>query len=150
LLGINILELNKLPKVADGTSLWYWGTFFKSEKEEEFAMVAEKEPGVKKAVGVLSEDQRNEMLQDARDRWLTDHQNALNYKYRLGLEKGQQAEKLEIARKMKQSAMPLAQITELTGLSPEEIEKRKSVMTDDEVVTNSASEKHLLMTSSNL
>jgi predicted transposase/invertase (TIGR01784 family) len=115
LLGINILELPKLPKEADGTSLWYWGSFFKSEKEEEFNVVAEKEPGVRKAVGVLmelSEDQRNQMIQDARDRWLTDQKNALNYKYRLGREE----EKLEIARKLKARGLPPEQIAEDTGL----------------------------------
>jgi predicted transposase/invertase (TIGR01784 family) len=129
LLGVNILELTKLPKKADGNPLWYWGRFFKSEKEEEFAMVAEKEPGVKKAVGVLmelSEDERNAMIQDARDRWLTDQKNALNHKYRLGLQKGReelQQEKLEIARKLKVRGTPPEQIAEDTGLPLETIEK---------------------------
>jgi predicted transposase/invertase (TIGR01784 family) len=132
LLGINVLELPKLPKEADGTPLWYWGSFFKSGTEEEFAMVAEKEPGVRKAVGVLmelSEDERNQMLQDARDRWLTDHQNALNYKYRLGKEEGREEglqeglakRQLEIARKLKALGLPAEQIAAGTGLSPEEI-----------------------------
>jgi predicted transposase/invertase (TIGR01784 family) len=129
LLAVNVLEL---PKDADGTPLWYWGSFFKSEKEEEFAMVAEKEPGVKKAVGVLmelSEDERNQMIQDARDRWLTDQKNALNYKYRLGreegreegMEEGEAAKALKIAKKMKDRGIPLDQIAEDTGLSLEKI-----------------------------
>jgi predicted transposase/invertase (TIGR01784 family) len=130
LLGINILELPKLPKEADGRPLWYWGSFFKSEKEEEFKVVAEKEPGIKKAVGVLmelSEDQRNQMIQDARARWLTDQKNALNHKYRLGkedgLEKGSRQKQLEIAQKFKALGLPAAQIAAGTGLPLETIEK---------------------------
>jgi predicted transposase/invertase (TIGR01784 family) len=131
LLGVNILELSKLPKEADGTPLWYWGTFLKSEKEEEFNVVAEKEPGVKKAVGVLmelSEDERNQMLQDARDRWLTDDKNAMNYKYRLGKEAGieigreeLQQKQLEIARNFKALGLPAEQFAAGTGISLEKI-----------------------------
>jgi predicted transposase/invertase (TIGR01784 family) len=102
-------------------------------------MVAEKEPGVKKAVGVLmelSEDERNQMIQDARDRWLTDHKNAMNHKYRLGkaegIEEGKeigreevreelQQKQMEIARKLKARGTPLDHIAEDTGLSLEEI-----------------------------
>jgi hypothetical protein len=65
----------------------------------------------------LSEDERNQMLQDARDRWLTDYQNALNYKYR----SGQKAAALEIAQKMKARGATSGQIAEDTGFSPEEI-----------------------------
>jgi predicted transposase YdaD len=89
---------------------------------QEFAMVAEKEPGVKKAVGVLmdlSEDERNEMLQDARDRWLTDVKIAMNYKYRLGKEDRQ----LEIARNMKALGIAVDQIAASTGLSLEAIKE---------------------------
>jgi predicted transposase/invertase (TIGR01784 family) len=136
LLGINILELPKLPKEADGNPLWYWGSFLKCEKTEEFKMIAEKEPGVKKAVGVLmelSEDERNQMLQDARDRWLTDYKNVMNYRYRLGKEEGlqeglkeglikMQQEKLEIARKLKALGLPAEQIASSTGLPLETID----------------------------
>jgi hypothetical protein len=36
LLGLNILELPKLPVESDGSRLWYWGRFFTSEDEEDF------------------------------------------------------------------------------------------------------------------
>jgi len=111
LLAVNVLELPKLPKEADGSALWYWGSFFKSEKEEEFSVVAEKEPGVKKAVAVLmelSEDERNQMLQDARDRWVTDQKN---------IARRMQREKiLEIAQKLKDMGLSPEQIAEATGL----------------------------------
>jgi thymidylate synthase len=69
LLEINVLELSKLPAEPDGTALWNWGRFLKCESEEEFAMIAEKDPEVKEAVATLmelSEDERNQMLADAR------------------------------------------------------------------------------------
>jgi predicted transposase/invertase (TIGR01784 family) len=128
LLAVNVLELPKLPKEADGTPLWCWGSFFKCETAEEFAMVAEEEPGVKKAVGVLmelSEDERNQMIQDARDRWLTDHQNAMNYQLRLGKEEGKtegsQQKQLEIARNALSEGVSPETIQKITGLSLEKI-----------------------------
>jgi predicted transposase/invertase (TIGR01784 family) len=65
------------------------------------------------------------MLADARDRWVTDHLNAMRHKYRQGKEDGREEgryqEKLESARKMKQAGLPPEQIAGFTGLSPEEI-----------------------------
>jgi predicted transposase/invertase (TIGR01784 family) len=135
LLGLNIFELPKLPETTDGSALWNWGSFFVSESEEEFQMVAEQDTGVRKAVAVLmelSDDERNSMLADARDRWVTDHQNALKHRYRLGLGEGEQIglkkgeekayrEKLEIARKMKEAGLPLEQISGFIDLPPKKI-----------------------------
>jgi predicted transposase/invertase (TIGR01784 family) len=140
LLGVNILELPKLPKESDGSALWFWGNFFRSKGEEEFQMAAEQDPGVRKAVAVLmelSDDERNQMLADARDRWVTDHNNVLRYRYRQGIEKGREEgkiegieagieegryqEKLETARNLKGMGLSAAQITAATGLSIEEI-----------------------------
>jgi predicted transposase/invertase (TIGR01784 family) len=108
--------------------LWYWGRFFTSQDEEEFNMVAEKEPGVRKAVATLmelSDDERNRMLADARDRWVSDQMALRKDSYRKGLAEGRENGRLEgleeIARKMKQAGQPPEQITAFTGLSQEKI-----------------------------
>jgi predicted transposase/invertase (TIGR01784 family) len=70
ILEINILELSKLPREPDGTGLYKWAEFFKSESEEEFAMVAEQDPAIKKAVArvmELSDDEANQMI--AWEKW---------------------------------------------------------------------------------
>ncbi|GHU55445.1 hypothetical protein FACS189442_3040 [Spirochaetia bacterium] len=65
---INILDLSKLPVEPDGTALWNWSRFLKCETDEEFEMIAEKDPEVKEVVVTLkelSDDERNQMLADA-------------------------------------------------------------------------------------
>jgi predicted transposase/invertase (TIGR01784 family) len=75
LMEINTLELPKLPKQSDGSELYTWSQFFTSETEEEFRMVAEKDPVIKKAVATLmelSDDERERMLAESREKFLYD------------------------------------------------------------------------------
>jgi hypothetical protein len=63
----------------------------KSENVEEFTMVAEKDPGVKKAVEVLmelSEDEKTQIMAEKRWIWLMDQHNREMHQYNKGLEKG--------------------------------------------------------------
>jgi predicted transposase/invertase (TIGR01784 family) len=141
---INILELPKLPDEYNGDRLWGWGRFLKAEKAEEFAMVAEKVPEVKKAVVrlmELSEDERNEMIADRRWIWETDVHNikvefmekgreegrasGLAEGREQGLAEGEQKGKreiCEIARRLKARGRPAAEIADITGLSAGEVE----------------------------
>jgi predicted transposase/invertase (TIGR01784 family) len=104
LVEINILELPKLPQSDNGERLWIWGQFLRSEKEEEFKMVAEKDPGVKKAVAVLmelSEDEQTQIMAEKRWIWLMDQHNREMHQYNKGIEKGREEgrEDLEKAQK---------------------------------------------------
>lgn len=64
------------------------------------------------------------------EKMLYDYHNTLDYARRQGLEQGlregleqgKKEERLEIARRMLEVAMPIGQIVDLTGLSMEEIE----------------------------
>jgi len=61
IIEIHTLELSKLPEGVDGTLLYDWAKFIDAETEEEFNMVAERNPEVQKAVvrlEVLSGDER--------------------------------------------------------------------------------------------
>jgi predicted transposase/invertase (TIGR01784 family) len=114
LIEINTLELPKLPEQSDGTVLWDWGHLFLSETEEELNMVAEKDPVIKKAVGtlmVLSEDERERLLAESREKFLYDQYHREKEAYEKGLAAGEakgriaeekaRLEKLEAARKLK-------------------------------------------------
>jgi predicted transposase/invertase (TIGR01784 family) len=71
LIEYNILELPKLPAKDEDSDLWTWMKFLTCEKREEFEMVAEKNPQVKKAVAVLmdlSDDERTRMLEESREK----------------------------------------------------------------------------------
>ena len=66
---INTLDLGKLPPDEDHTDLWYWMKFIKLDEEEVLDVLAERNPQIKKAVGVLKElsaDERNRMLYESR------------------------------------------------------------------------------------
>jgi len=68
---IHTLELPKLPSTEDSSKLWEWLKFLSSTTKEEFTMIAEKDPTIKKAVNkltILSEDERNQMIYDDREK----------------------------------------------------------------------------------
>ncbi|MDR3296054.1 MAG: Rpn family recombination-promoting nuclease/putative transposase [Clostridiales Family XIII bacterium] len=113
---VDVLELRKLRQ-GDGTELGYWMQFLKSDREEELAMLAQRSPQMKKAVGVLMElsaDERTRMLYDAHEKALRDEKSRLR-----GAEKNRTN---EIARKLLNRGRPIEEIVEDTGLSREEIE----------------------------
>jgi len=68
LLEIHVLELKKLPEQTDNTKLYDWLSLFNATKREEFSMIAERTPEIKKAVVIieeLSEDERTRLLAEA-------------------------------------------------------------------------------------
>ena len=49
------LELSKVPTVNDGTAVWEWLQFLRAKQKEEFEMIAERNPEIRKAVNTLYE-----------------------------------------------------------------------------------------------
>ncbi|MCL2391712.1 MAG: Rpn family recombination-promoting nuclease/putative transposase [Oscillospiraceae bacterium] len=116
IIEVNTLELNKLPEVADGTSLWEWMKFLNAESKEEFDMVAEKNPVIKKAVvrlAELSQDERTRMLYESRqklewDIWSREREAAQNTM-------------LSVAKNLLSMNMAVENIVIATGLTHDEI-----------------------------
>jgi predicted transposase/invertase (TIGR01784 family) len=111
-----------------------WMKFLTCEKREEFEMVAERNPQVKKAVAFLmelSEDERTRMLEDAREKERRDWSSRMRGAREEGIVQGisqgivQGALKraIENAARLKKLGVPLGTIAEGTGLSPEEVER---------------------------
>jgi predicted transposase/invertase (TIGR01784 family) len=50
LVEINTIELNKLPKIADGSQLYDWAKFINAKTEEDLTMIVERNPQLKEAV----------------------------------------------------------------------------------------------------
>ena len=142
---INVLELPKIEE-SDGTQLGNWMRFFRASTEEDFMTVAQTNPAIKEAWGVikfLSGDERNRALAEARekarmdlDSWLGDarhegrqeglqegRQEGLQEGRQEGLHEGQQKEKLEIARNALREELPIETVVKLTGLSIEEVKR---------------------------
>ena len=59
---IHTLELKKLPDIDDGSMLWNWLKFIKSEERGEFEMLAQKDVTIGKAVSILKDISMDEAL----------------------------------------------------------------------------------------
>jgi len=129
MLKLVILELPKVPGQAD-SGVWPWLRFFKCERKEDYEMLTQEYPELKKAVfcarrmsllarwcdyqfhkNLWKEDERMLLLQARTD----GHTEGLAE----GETKGEERKTLEFARKMKNRGRPLAEIIEDTGLSAE-------------------------------
>jgi predicted transposase/invertase (TIGR01784 family) len=133
ILKIVILELPKLHECED-TAGWPWLKFFKCKEMEDYEMLALKYPELEKPVFCAKKmslfekwrdiqfhknlhkwDEKNRLKQlkiDARAEGLAE-----------GLAEGESKRELEIARKLKTLGRPNGEISEVTGLSLETIEK---------------------------
>jgi predicted transposase/invertase (TIGR01784 family) len=126
LIELNTLELPKLPVQSDGTDLYTWGQLFLSETEEEFEMVAEKDPAIKKAVAtlmVLSEDERERMLAESREKWQYDHYHREKEWYEKGLAEGE-AKVREAEAKAKESEVKAKEALEEMARENAELRRR--------------------------
>ena len=130
---INTLELSKLPDDEDGLELWRWMKFIESGDEGVLNMLAEKNPKIQKAVGVLKElsaDERARMLHERREIARRDMVSLMDGAKREGRiegrvegrAEGRNERTLELARNFLRLNVPLRQIAEGAGLSQEEVE----------------------------
>ena len=113
IIEINTLELVKCPKTEDGTELWKWMYFLSASSKEEFDMIAEKSPQVKKAVVRLMElsaDEQTRLLYESRQKMEWDI---------IARERGARR---DIAQKALKMNISIDDILALTGLTHEEVE----------------------------
>jgi predicted transposase/invertase (TIGR01784 family) len=127
--------------MEDGTDLWTWMQFLKTNDEEELAMLAQRSPELHKAVGVLMElsaDQQTRLLFEAREKAWRDQvdriegaleqglarglEQGLEQGLAQGLEQGSKNRAIAIAKNMLRRNIPIDEIAEDTGLSIAAIE----------------------------
>ena len=65
---IYTLELPKVPVQNDNSGLWEWLQFLRSKNKEDFEMVAEKNPEIRKAVDTLYELSSDEQVRQEYER----------------------------------------------------------------------------------
>jgi predicted transposase/invertase (TIGR01784 family) len=112
------LELPKVPIKSDGTNGWQWLQFLKAKQKEDFEMVAEKNPEIRKAVDTLYELSADENIRAEYER----HQKA--WRDRMNQIEGARLDSLtDVARKMKGAGEAVHKITMYTGLTAQEIDK---------------------------
>ena len=117
---IYTLELSKLPVASDGSELYDWLQFLKSNTKEDLEMVAERNPEIRKAVNTLYElsaDARVRAEYEARQKALRDRASQLGSAFDEGHEKG----RMEVAQRLKDMGLSAEQILAATGIKQEKI-----------------------------
>jgi predicted transposase/invertase (TIGR01784 family) len=120
------LELPKVPEQNDGKDIWPWLRFLRSRKKEEFYMVAEMNPEIKKAVEKLhmmgnTEEARAEY--EWRLKCIRDHYTSMNGAYRDGEARGEEKKAREDARNALKEGLPVEAVQRITGLDLEIIKE---------------------------
>jgi predicted transposase/invertase (TIGR01784 family) len=119
LMEIHALNLERLPAEGEG-KLLDWLRFFKAETEEEFKMLAEKNPMIQEAyckLQAMSEDEANRMIYEARLKAQRDEYSRIQG----ARQEGRKEERKEVARALKVFGDPVEKIAQVTGLSIDEI-----------------------------
>jgi predicted transposase/invertase (TIGR01784 family) len=135
-LEIHTLDLPKCSDNSDGTDLWEWLAFLRARSEEELKVLAQKSPRMKKPVEKLlklNQDEKARALFEAREKYRMDsiarERDAKSEGIKEGLEEGIKEGEIkrssEIAIKLLQMNMPLADISQITNLSVEDINNIK-------------------------
>jgi len=89
----HVIELPKLPaELTDGSNgIELWAKFINAEKEEEFNMIAEKDPYIKSAYSqlqVISRDKQKRLEYEAREKAIRDHNQFIFEAKQSGIEEG--------------------------------------------------------------
>ncbi len=141
LLEIDLLELKKLPRTDDGTNLWDWLRFIKTNNEEEMEMLAHQNPEIEKAYDALQDLSNDEAIRheaQQREMYLQNEMAINEERYEQGMKEGKEQGikegkeqgikegKIEIAKNLLSIHLPLEQISNATGLSIDEIKELQS------------------------
>ena len=126
-LEIHFLELRKLREQATGLEkrLVRWMLFLAARTRERMEELAEEEPMMQKALTTLeflSQDKQTRELYEARQKALHDYASAIGEAMEQGETKGETKKALAVARAMLAKGMDVALVSEVTGLSVEEVQ----------------------------
>ena len=121
---INTLELEKLSSIDDGTKLWTWMKFLKARRADEMEELAKDSSAMKDVVVTLRKMSADESERSLAE-WREKEERDKRAKYQDGLEDGREegtAQALrDTARRMKERDYSIDAISDITGLSAEEI-----------------------------
>ena len=122
----HVLELPKLPTELkeNASDILLWAKFINAEKEEEFTMLATKNPYIKSAyeqLQIISQDKQKRLEYEAREKAVRDHNQMMYEAEMRGEERGRKSEAISIAKNLLKLGFSLDAIAEATGLSENQI-----------------------------
>jgi predicted transposase/invertase (TIGR01784 family) len=128
ILKIHTLELPKIPETPEPADVYlcHWLRFLRAETMEELKMVANASPALQKAtakVMKLSKDEHARMLYEAEMKARDYELVRLHAARTEGKTEGRTGERIAIARNMLERNIAVADISDITGLSFDEIKK---------------------------
>jgi len=126
---IYTLELSKLPHASDGSILWKWMKFLSSKTREEFEMIAQGNPEIRKATDILYELSQDEKVlaeYEVREKAWRDRISAMNASEKRGREEGWREREVELARNALAEGLSVEVVQKITGLDAETVARLKS------------------------
>jgi predicted transposase/invertase (TIGR01784 family) len=123
LMEIDVLNLERLTAEGEG-KLLDWLRFLKAETEEEFRMLAEKNPMIEEAYSklqVMSEDEANRMIYEARLKAQRDEYSRIQGALQEGRQEGEADTIRKITLEMNKYGMDARTIAAITHLSEGEV-----------------------------
>ncbi len=87
----HIIELPKLPEKTDGTTLYNWAKFIKTDKREELKMIAEKDDYINEAfkhLEIVSQNKEKQIEYTSRLKALMDYNTIMEERYEKGRQEG--------------------------------------------------------------
>jgi predicted transposase/invertase (TIGR01784 family) len=130
-LEIHVLELPKLkrqPFEDDWTPIECWGLYLNNLEGEAMGMITAKEPMIGRALlveDVFVKNDEERRLYELREKGRLEFQNAMFTAERRGEQRGELRGRQATARTMLARDLPLTLISEISGLSIEEIKALK-------------------------
>ena len=122
-LELYIIDLSKIEKYSESTSLDTWVKFISNSEELNMENADESLKKAKEVLDEISEDEHEQYLAHLREKYIFEIQGIEEAGFDKGLAKGK-AEGIEaVAKKMKEDNIDIKAIMKYTGLTKEEIEK---------------------------
>lgn len=126
IMEIHIVELPKLPQTDDGTDLYDWVKFIKTENREGFEMLAQQSKYLKTAYETLEEisaDQQKRMEYTARQKALYDYNTLMEENYERGILTGEANKEAEIIIKFHKRGKKPEQIADELEIPIEKVKQ---------------------------
>ena len=123
-LEIHIIEIPKINRMLENGKLKKWILFLENPEGEETKRMAEKEKEIKEAIETLediSSDEEKERIAELRQKYIMDRTSEIRTAKEIGVKEGMKKGIKDVAKKMLQKDIPMEIISELTGLTEEEI-----------------------------
>ncbi len=127
-LEIHIIELPKIKEKLEEGSLKKWILFLEDPEGEETKKMAESEKEIKEAIETLEEissDEAKERMAELRQKYIMDREAELETAEEKGIKKGSKAKSIEIVKRLKERRMSINEISEITGLTNQEVDAIK-------------------------